>query len=242
MSRAGFWGRQWGQPLPILRQELIEVVAVASVRRELGLIEQALDAAIQTDLIGVPVLSDWPTHLPVQTAEQPQGSDARTQRQPARARPACVPVAVASQTSRIGVFTLDSGFSRCVWFHLHRGRSASAHGDSLSVIWITVTPVPVVGLLFAAQLNESTLLVLLGLVPLVRAVFMAVPRVIVLVVFVVVALVVLALPIFLVSLVPWFSTNCRVYRGWNTRRQRPGETSRPFCVPQSSAKWMPSKP
>ena len=77
------------------------------------------------------------------------------------------------------------------------------HGDSLSVIWITVTPVPVVGLLFAAQLNESTRLVVLGLVPLVRAVSMAVPRVIVLVALVVVALVVLALPIFLVSLVPW---------------------------------------
>jgi len=94
---------------------LIEVVAVASVRPELGLIEQALDAAIQTDLIGVPVLSDWPTHLPVQTAEQPQGSDARTQRQPARARPACVPGRLElceSAFSRwIQVFRDASGFT-----------------------------------------------------------------------------------------------------------------------------------
>jgi len=43
---------------------------LAPVCPELGLIEQALDAPIQTDLIGVPVLSDWPTHLPVRTAEQ----------------------------------------------------------------------------------------------------------------------------------------------------------------------------
>jgi len=39
-----------GQSLSILRQELIKVVAVAPVCPELSLIEQALDAAIQTDL------------------------------------------------------------------------------------------------------------------------------------------------------------------------------------------------
>src|ERR1022692_1096508 len=76
-----------------------------------------------------------------------------------------------------------------------------AHGDSLSVIWITVAPTPVDGLLPAAQLHERPLLVVLGLVPLVRMVFTAVPGVIVLVALVVVALVVLALPIFLVSIV-----------------------------------------
>jgi xanthine/uracil permease len=75
------------------------------------------------------------------------------------------------------------------------------HGDSLPVIWITVTPVPVVGLLFAAQLNESTLLVVLGLVPLVRAVFIAVPRVIVLV-----ALVVLLFSPCLFSMLKSFSS------------------------------------
>ena len=88
-------------------------MAVAPVYPELGLIEQALDAAIQTDLIGVPVLSDWPTHLPVRAAEQPQGSDAGTQRQPARARTSVR--ARSHRTLEIGVFTLDSGFSRCVW-------------------------------------------------------------------------------------------------------------------------------
>ena len=64
-----------------------------------------------------------------------------------------------------------------------------------------MTPVPVAGLLVAAQLNESMLLVVLGLVPLVRPVFIAVPGVIVLVALIVVALVVLALPIFLVPVV-----------------------------------------
>jgi hypothetical protein len=72
--------------------------------------------------------------------------------------------------------------------------------SSSSVIWITVTPVPVDGLLPGTQLNERSLLVALGLIPLVRAVFIAVPGVIVLVALVVVALVVLALPIFLVVL------------------------------------------
>jgi hypothetical protein len=72
---------------------------------------------------------------------------------------------------------------------------------SLSIIWIIVAPVPVDGLLLRVQLNESTRLVVVGLVPLVRAVFIAVPSVIVLVTLVVVALVVLALPIFLVPVV-----------------------------------------
>jgi hypothetical protein len=56
-------------------------------------------------------------------------------------------------------------------------------------------------LLPVVQLNESTLLVALGLVPLVRAVFIAVPGVIVLVAPVVVAFVVLAVPVFLVPVV-----------------------------------------
>jgi hypothetical protein len=69
---------------------------------------------------------------------------------------------------------------------------------SLSVIRIVVTPVPVAPLLPSAQLNESTLLAVLGLIPLVLAVFIAVPSVIVLVALVVVSLVVFALPVFLV--------------------------------------------
>ena len=72
---------------------------------------------------------------------------------------------------------------------------------SLSVIRIVVTPVPVAPLLPSAQLNESTLLAVLGLIPLVLAVFIAVPSVIVLVALVVVSLVVFALPIFLVPVV-----------------------------------------
>src|ERR1700687_5795281 len=74
-------------------------------------------------------------------------------------------------------------------------------GDSLSVIWIIVAPVPVDALLPAVQLHEGTPLVVLGLVPLVRTIFIAVPVVIVLVTPVVVAPVVLALPVLLVSVV-----------------------------------------
>ena len=77
----------------------------------------------------------------------------------------------------------------------------NAQGDSLSVIWIAVTPVPIDALLPGVQLNESTLLVVLGLIPLVRAVFVGVPVVIVLVALVVIALVVLALSIFAIPIV-----------------------------------------
>ena len=74
-------------------------------------------------------------------------------------------------------------------------------GDSLSVIWIIVAPVPVDALLPAVQLHESTPLVVFGLVPLVRTIFIVVPVVIVLVTLVVVAPVVLALPVFMVPVV-----------------------------------------
>ena len=57
-------------------------------------------------------------------------------------------------------------------------------------------PLPVVGLLPRTQLNESMLLVVFGLVPLVRAVFVGVPVVIVLMSLVVIAFVVLALLVF----------------------------------------------
>jgi hypothetical protein len=76
-----------------------------------------------------------------------------------------------------------------------------AHDDLLSVIRITVTPVPVDSPLPGVQLNESPSLVALGLIPLVRAVFVGVPVVIVLVALVVVTLVVLALSIFVVPIV-----------------------------------------
>jgi len=66
-----------------------------------------------------------------------------------------------------------------------------------------VTPVPVDGLLSSIQLNESTPLVVLGLIALVRAVFVGVPVVIVFVALVVVALVVLALSIFAIPIVLW---------------------------------------
>jgi len=84
-------------------------------------------------------------------------------------------------------------------FRIDTGTVATrpVHGDSLSVVWIIVAPVKVDGLLSAVQLNESTLFMVLGLVPLVRAVFIAVPGVIVLVALVVVALVVFALSVFL---------------------------------------------
>ena len=64
-----------------------------------------------------------------------------------------------------------------------------------------MTPVPVGPLLPGAQLNESTLLAVLGLIPMVLAVFIAVPSVIVLVALVVVSPVVFALPVFLVPVV-----------------------------------------
>jgi hypothetical protein len=72
---------------------------------------------------------------------------------------------------------------------------------SLFVVWIIVTPVPVDGLLPGTQLNERPLLVVLGLIALIRAVFVGVPVVIVLVALVVVTLVVLALTIFVVPIV-----------------------------------------
>jgi hypothetical protein len=68
---------------------------------------------------------------------------------------------------------------------------------SLPVIRITVTPVPVDGPLPVVQLNERSPLVVLGPIPLVGAVFVGVPVVIVLVAPVVVTLVVLVLSIFL---------------------------------------------
>ncbi len=68
-------------------------------------------------------------------------------------------------------------------------------------IWIVVTPIPVGGLLSRVQLDESLLLVVIGLVALIRAVFIAVPGVIVLVALVIVALVVLALLFFVVLVV-----------------------------------------
>src|ERR1700674_1474118 len=80
-------------------------------------------------------------------------------------------------------------------------RNPNAQCDSLPVIWIIVAPVPVDALLPAVQLHESTPLVVFGLVPLVRAIFITVPSVIVLVALVVVAPVVLALPVFMVPVV-----------------------------------------
>ena len=72
----------------------------------------------------------------------------------------------------------------------------------LSVIRVVVTPGPVDALFAGAQLNKRALLVVLGLVPLVRAVFIVVPLVKVLVVPVVIAfVVVVAAPFFLAPVV-----------------------------------------
>jgi hypothetical protein len=87
-------------------------------------------------------------------------------------------------------------------FDIHFSTITNAHADfSLSVIRVAVTPVPVDGLLSATQLDESPFFVVLGLIPLVRAVFVGVPVVIVLVALVVVTLVVLAFSIFVVPIV-----------------------------------------
>ena len=90
-----------------------------------------------------------------------------------------------------------------VAFDIHLPTITKAHGNcALSVIWIIVAPFPVGGLLPGIQLNESPLLVVLGLIPPVRAVFVGVPVVIVLVVLVIVTSVVLALlPVFVVPIV-----------------------------------------
>ena len=64
-----------------------------------------------------------------------------------------------------------------------------------------MAPTPIGPLLPVAQLSEPTLLVVFGLVPLERAVFIAVPGVIVLVALVVVAFVVLTVPVFLAPVV-----------------------------------------
>src|ERR1700692_3173878 len=72
---------------------------------------------------------------------------------------------------------------------------------SLFVIKIAVTPVPGIGLVPGFQLNESPFFVALGLIPLVRAVFVGVPVVIVLVALVVITLVVLAFSVFVVPIV-----------------------------------------
>jgi hypothetical protein len=92
---------------------------------------------------------------------------------------------------------------------------------SLSVIRIAVTPVPVAPLLPGAQLNESPPLVMLGLIALVRAVFIAVPSVIVLVAPVVVSLVDFALPAFLVPVtLPIFLVPVVLRAGRGHRRNR----------------------
>jgi hypothetical protein len=90
-----------------------------------------------------------------------------------------------------------------VAFDIHLSTIRLRKAVSLSVIRITVTPVPVDGLLPGVQLNESAPLMVLGLIPLVRAVFVGVPVVIVLVALVVVTLVVLALSIFVIPIVLW---------------------------------------
>jgi len=82
-----------------------------------------------------------------------------------------------------------------------------------------VTPVPVDGPLPVVQLNERSPLVVLGLIPLVGAVFVGVPVVIVLVAPVVVTLVVLVLSIFVVPV---------VLRGWqwpSSQQVQPGQQS-----------------
>lgn len=105
--------------------------------------------------------------------------------------------------------------------------------EQLSVVWIIVAPVPVDGLLLSVQPNESTPLVVLGLVPLVRAVFIAVPGVIVLVAPVVVTPVVLDFPIFLVPvLVPVFLRAASSHQG--NRRCKDGSQKKRTEIPEST--------
>ena len=71
----------------------------------------------------------------------------------------------------------------------------------LPVVWIIVAPGPVDGLLPGAELDESSILVVLSLVSLVRAGFIVVPPVIVLVVLVIVAPVVVVVSVSVVLVV-----------------------------------------
>jgi hypothetical protein len=84
-----------------------------------------------------------------------------------------------------------------------------------------VTPVPVGPLLPSAQLNVGTLLAVLGLVPLVCVVFIAVPRVIVLMPLVVVSLVAFGWPVFLVPVsLPIFLVPVVLWAGSSHHRNR----------------------
>src|ERR1700732_2250475 len=103
----------------------------------------------------------------------------------------------------------------------HPPRHTNARDQQLLVIWIIVTPVPVNGLLLGFQLNERTRLVVLTLIPLVRAVFIAIPSVIVLVFPVVVPLIVFDL---LVFLVPVVSVSVVLWAGGGHHRNRGGES------------------
>lgn len=84
---------------------------------------------------------------------------------------------------------------------IHPPHDYEMRGAHLAVVWIIVAPGPIHGLLPGVELDESSILVVLSLVALVRAGFIVVPRVIVLVAFVVVAPVVVVVSVSVIPVV-----------------------------------------
>lgn len=55
---------------PIPRKQPLKIVAIRTVAAKSILIEQALDSAARTNLVGTALGSDWPAHLPVPASSQ----------------------------------------------------------------------------------------------------------------------------------------------------------------------------
>ena len=55
----------------------IQIIAIRAVGAKFVLVEQALDSAAQTDLVGVILSAHWPTHLAVPTTSQDYHSGTR---------------------------------------------------------------------------------------------------------------------------------------------------------------------
>jgi hypothetical protein len=68
------FGMDFRSPGPITRYQANEVVAIWPIGTEVLFIKQALDAAAQTNLIGVILETDRPTHLAVPAAAKDHDS------------------------------------------------------------------------------------------------------------------------------------------------------------------------
>ena len=68
------FGRNLFFSSPVAGNQAVEVVAVGSEGAEVGLVEEAFDAAAQANLIGVILEADRPTHLAVPAAAEDHDS------------------------------------------------------------------------------------------------------------------------------------------------------------------------